>query len=162
MGDALLGCELSCCLLRLVLLQLIEESRQLDFQHARVHAFKIEITPSSIISPRRYSSRPDPHLACHGKQKQIGDSHSIDGRHKRHRDAATDLLNVVEVPHHLMSRAPRRECRPWAKSTADSNTAGSRSSFSVAESRTTCMILRSSAGSVPSTASITDCRRNGS
>src|SRR5579863_9629523 len=45
---------------------------------------------------------------------------------------------------------------------ADSNTAGSRSSSSVIESRLTRMILRKSAGSVPSTASIRVCFRNGS
>jgi hypothetical protein len=48
------------------------------------------------------------------------------------------------------------------KPPADSKTAGSRSSLSVVESRLTCMILRSSLGSVPSTASISDWRRKGS
>src|SRR5579863_2730718 len=45
---------------------------------------------------------------------------------------------------------------------ADSNTEGRRSSPSVVESRLTCMILRRSEGSVPSTASITVCFRKGS
>ena len=45
---------------------------------------------------------------------------------------------------------------------ADSKTAGSRSSPSVMESRLTCMMLRRSPGSVPSTASIMVCFRKGS
>ena len=70
----------------------------------------MEITPSSIISRRRWRvADADAHFAGEGQEEEIGDAHAVDGGHEGHGDAAAHFLHVVEMLHHLDEAEHRAE-----------------------------------------------------
>jgi hypothetical protein len=125
---------------------------------------RMEMTPSSIISRRWCSSRMRMRiLPAKGKKEEIGDAHAVDGGDEGHGDAFAHLLNIVKMLHDLNESQHRAQDADGGRE-ASGRLEDHGEPFLVlhGESRLTRMILRSSLGSVPSTASMRDRLRNGS
>ncbi len=88
----------------------VEEAGQLDFEHARVHAFEdgdhaFQHHLAALLSV----ADADAHLAGEGQEEEIGDAHAVDGGDKGDGDAAAHLLNVVQMLHDLNQPQHRAE-----------------------------------------------------
>ena len=147
-----------------LLTEVLQEAGQLDFEHARIdafedgdHAFEHHLAALVVFV------HADAHLAGKGQEEEIGGADAIDGGDKGDGDAAADLLNVVQVLHDLnQSQNGAEDADGGRKAASRLEDRGQALVAFQVESRLTCMILRSSLGSVPSTASISACLRKGS
>ena len=137
---------------------------QLDLEHARIHAFEdrdhaFQHHLAAVLAV----ADADAHLAGEGQKEQVGDAHAVDGGDKGHGDAAAHFLDVVQMLHHLDQAEHRAE-----------NADGGREAAGRLEDRGQPLFvfgggvqadphdLAQLGGSVPSTASMRDCFRNGS
>ena len=126
---------------------------------------RMEMTPSSIISLRRCSSRMRMlELAGGGQEEEIGGADAVDGGDEGDGDAAADLIDVVEVLHDLDEAEHRADDADGGREAAGGLEDGGNALFDLrlTLSISISMIWRSSEGSVPSTASMRAWLRKGS